>query len=309
MRNKAKKQNKTFFFILLIPLIVILLIFFLARGNIAILNPKGVIAAQEKNLVITALLLMLVAVLPALILASIIVLRNRNGDKKKEKEFSDKTSRKLQITWWALPSTIVLLLALLTWKTSHAVDPYKQLNSSVAPIDIQVVALRWKWLFIYPKQNIATVNFIQIPQNTPIHFDLTADAPMNSFWIPQLGGQMYAMAGMSTQLNLMANQEGEFNGSAAEINGAGFAGMKFITKSSSQADFNTWVETIKQSHSTLTFDDYNNELELPSENNPRVFYSSVESDLYHKIISKFMPASTGSNSQDVMQMPGMNMQY
>ena len=122
----------------------------------------------------------------------------------------------------------VFILAVITWKSTHALDPSLPLQSDKKPITIRVVALRWKWLFIYPEQNIATVNFIQFPIATPINFELTADGPMNSFWIPELGGQIYAMTGMQTKRHLMANAIGEFSGAAAEINGKGFSGMKFI---------------------------------------------------------------------------------
>jgi cytochrome o ubiquinol oxidase subunit 2 len=160
------------------------------------------------------------------------------------------------------------------------------------------VALQWKWLFIYPEQNIATVNFVEFPNSTPVNFQLTADAPMNSFWIPELGGQMYAMPGMSTQLHLMADRPGEFNGSAAEISGKGFSGMKFIAKATSQKDFDTWVKSVKQSSNMIDLSKYN-KLAEPSENNPVITYASVEKDLYNSIIMKFMPA------MDNMHMEGM----
>ena len=123
--------------------------------------------------------------------------------------------------------------------------PYKPIESSVKPITIQVIALDWKWLFIYPEQGIATVNFIQIPVNTPINFKLTADGPMNSFWIPSLGGQIYSMATMETKINLMADTTGDFPGEAAEINGKGFSGMRFVARSSTRADFDKLAEYLK----------------------------------------------------------------
>jgi cytochrome o ubiquinol oxidase subunit 2 len=131
------------------------------------------------------------------------------------------------------------------------------------------------------------VNFIEFPANTPVSFELTADAPMNSFWIPQLGGQMYAMPGMETHLHLLANNTGEFAGSDAEISGAGFAGMRFIAKATSQADFDAWVQTTKQSSNILSLSAYN-QLAKPSENSQKTFYSSVETGLYNGVIMKFM---------------------
>ena len=113
--------------------------------------------------------------------------------------------------------------------------------SNTKPLTIQVVALQWKWLFIYPEQKIATVNYIQFPENTPLNFEISADAPMNSFWIPQLGGQIYAMPGMSTKLHLIANQTGTFRGCSANFSGEGFSGMTFVAKSSTQEEFDAWV--------------------------------------------------------------------
>ena len=172
-------------------------------------------------------------------------------------------------------------------ESTHNLDPYKPITSNVAPITIQVVALDWKWLFIYPEQNIATVNFIQIPVGTPINFRITGDAPMNSFWIPQLAGQVYAMAGMDTRLSLMASEEGEYAGLSANYSGFGFSGMKFVAKASTQESFDAWVETVRQSPTTLSMDEYT-VLAQKSRNNIASYYSSVEENLYGKIIMKYM---------------------
>jgi cytochrome o ubiquinol oxidase subunit 2 len=159
--------------------------------------------------------------------------------------------------------------------------------SSNRPVAIKVVALRWKWLFIYPEQNIATVNFVEFPERTPVHFELTADAPMSSFWIPQLGTQIYAMAAMQTQLNVMANSEGEYAGKNMEINGAGYADMNFKAKSVSRDDFDAWIQHVKQASSTLDQVAYE-DLAKPTEANPVAYYSSVTQGLYDSIMMKFM---------------------
>ena len=276
----------------------------LNKTQLAILNPKGIIALQEYRLIILAVVLMLVAVIPVYILTFTIAWKYRAGNKKAKYSPNWDHDNKLDFIRWALPTAIIMILAIMTWKTSHQLDPFQPIPSNVKPITIQVVALQWKWLFIYPEQNIATINLVQFPLNTPVHFELTADAPMNSFWIPQLGGQMYAMAGMVTQLNLMADEVGEFDGSAAEINGRGFAGMRFVAKSTQPADFNAWVNSTQQLSSPLTFDTYNN-LALPSENNPQLAYSSVDKDLYNQIIMKFMAPGNIPN----FEMPGMQMHY
>jgi cytochrome o ubiquinol oxidase subunit 2 len=150
-----------------------------------------------------------------------------------------------------------------------------------------VVALQWRWLFIYPAQGIATINYLELPSNTPVNFQLTADAPMNSFWIPQLGGQMYAMPGMSTQLHLEASNPGQFNGSAAEINGAGFAGMKFQVVAAASSDFDNWVAAVKNGPNHLDQAEYQR-LARPSEDSAVAYYSAVPFDLYNSVIIKYM---------------------
>jgi cytochrome o ubiquinol oxidase subunit II len=254
--------------------------------NIALFNPKGQIAAQQKSLIITAVLLMLIVVIPVLIMTFYISWKYRAGKKSQYTPNWD-FSPKLEFIWWAFPTAIILLIATMTWKSTYALDPYKSIESDVKPITIQVVALQWKWLFIYPEQNIATINFFQFPEKTPIHFQLTADAPMNSFWIPQLGGQMYAMAGMTTQLNLIADEPGEFAGSAAEINGHGFSDMGFLAKSTSPMDFEAWVLSVRQSSLPLTIKNYE-DLAKPTTNNPKTLYSTVENNLLDYVIMKYM---------------------
>ncbi len=253
----------------------------------AVLDPKGAIGLAERNLMVTAILLMLIVAIPVFIILFTFARKYRAGNTKAKYAPDTDHNRIAAIALWAIPAVIIFIIAILNWKSTHALDPYKPIDSTAKPLTIQVVALQWKWLFIYPEQHIATVNFIQFPEKTPLHFQLTAEAPMNSFWIPQLGGQMYAMAGMSTQLHLIANETGDFRGSAAEISGRGFAGMKFIARSTSQADFDAWVQSVKQSSTTLSLDEYNN-LALPSENNPVAFYASVEDSLYNTIMMKFM---------------------
>jgi len=276
---------------------------FVPSAGLALFNSKGLVAVKERDLIITAVALMLALVLPVVAATFFIAYKFRASNNKSQYAPNWDHNLIFSVIWWMLPLLVILFIATLTWKSTHELDPAKPLVSSVPPLTIQVVALQWKWLFIYPEQNIATVNFVEFPQNTPVHFKLTADAPMNSFWIPQLGGQMYAMAGMETNLNLMAQEPGEFPGSAAEINGRGFSGMRFVAKSVSSADFNTWVQSVKQSPSALTADEYN-KLAVPSESDGRSFYSSVGNNLYNQIIMKFMPPAVQAG-QPATAMPGM----
>ncbi len=178
----------------------------------------------------------------------------------------------------------------MIYSSSHSLEPSKAIASNQPPLKIQVIALQWKWLFIYPEQNIATLNYVQFPANRPVAFEITADAPMNSFWIPSLGGQIYAMEGMSTRLNLMADKPGEFRGSSANISGKGFAGMNFTAKASTQVEFDLWVnQAVKRSDRRLTIMSYH-KLAKPSEDNPLIYYASVEAGLYNAVIMKFMRA-------------------
>jgi cytochrome o ubiquinol oxidase subunit 2 len=183
-------------------------------------------------------------------------------------------------------ATQIAVLAVITWNSSHDLDPFKPLSAQARPIKIQVVALDWKWLFIYPEQNIASVNYVQFPLNTPIDFQITADAPMNSFWIPQLGGQIYAMPGMSTELHLMADKPGHYSGKSANISGEGFSGMTFDTNVSDNDEFNTWVSSVKQKQHPLDLAAYS-ELAKQSKNNPVTYYSSEDPELFDSIINKY----------------------
>ena len=256
--------------------------------NLGVLSPHGIIASDERLLLITAVGLMLIVVIPVIILTIVFAWKYRasNTNAKYSPEFSHSTV--LEVVWWSIPIVIIGILAVITWVTSHRYDPYRPLDVKTKPIIIQVIALNWKWLFIYPDQNIATVNFVEFPVNVPVRFFITADAPMNSFQIPQLAGQIYAMPGMRTELNLMASQTGDFLGLSANYSGVGFAGMNFIARATSQADFDAWVKKIQRSPGKLTQDAYT-QLEQPSENNPQAFYSSIsDKDLFNTVIMSFM---------------------
>ena len=272
---------------LLLLALLIPAVLYLQGSNIQVLNPKGMIALKERHLLATATFLMLLIVIPVFVLTFIIAWRYRAGNTKAKYAPDWDYSFLAESLWWGLPCAIVLMLSIITWTSSHELDPFKPLESTTKPITIQVVALQWKWLFIYPEQKIATVNFIQFPEHTPLNFEVTADAPMNSFWIPQLGGQIYAMPGMRTKLHLIANAIGSFNGSSANLSGEGFAGMKFIAKSSSQADFEQWVQSVRQSPQHLHLEEYT-ALAKPSMNNPIASYLLQEQNLFDQIVMQYM---------------------
>ncbi|GAC1414289.1 MAG: cytochrome o ubiquinol oxidase subunit II [Candidatus Doudnabacteria bacterium] len=278
----------------------------LPHFNFTLFNPKGVIGEQEKKAIILPFLLILIVVVPVLTAAVWVAVKYGADNYTDNTDYQPEWvgNNKLQILWWAFPATILLCVCFLTWKYAHAVDPFKELQSNNTPITIQVVALNWKWLFIYPEQNIATVNFLEFPENTPLNFVLTADAPMNSFWIPQLGSQMYAMPGMTTHLHLMANGKGEYKGSAVEINGPGYSDMNFKAKSVSEFEFEQWLNSVHQSPDNLTPASYA-KLAESSLNNPVLVFASTEPNLIDSIIKKYLAPQTSANKTD--SMPGMEM--
>lgn len=273
----------------------------------ALLNPAGEIANKEFNLLKKVLLIMSVVAVPMFMFVLYILFRKR-PEKISLFEPIRTPSRFWQVVIWLIPITLIFIISIINWKTTHELDPYKPLVSEKKPLVIQVVALNWKWLFIYPEQRIATVNFIQIPKSVPVEFNLTADAPMNSFWIPQLSGQMYSMAGMTTKLNLMADSLGEYEGFAAEINGKGFADMNFTARVSSAADFENWVKNVKTENTKLDFKEYQ-ALAKPSEKHKVQTFSYVEPNIYEKIMEIFMPQSLHSEEGMKEHVESLNIKH
>ncbi|MHC8292020.1 ubiquinol oxidase subunit II [Pseudomonas sp. LB3P58] len=293
----------------LLPLIGTLL---LSGCNMTLLDPKGQVGLDERNLIITATLLMLLVVVPVIIMTFLFAWKYRasNTDAVYTPKWSHST--KIEIAVWAVPVLIIIALGYVTYKSTHALDPYKPLESDVKPITIEVVALDWKWMFIYPEQGIATVNKIVFPAHTPINFKITSDSVMNSFFIPALGGQIYAMAGMQTKLHLIANQNAEMDGISANYSGAGFTGMKFKAIATSQEDFDAWVSEVKKAPKQLEKAEYE-ALSKPSQNNPVELYSSVTPNLFQTIVDKYEGMNPGKpmhhekKEHEMAAMEGMDM--
>lgn len=263
------------------------LVWILRDTNFAILNPQGTIASQQRDLIIFAVLLCLIVVLPVFFLTFMIAWKYRASNTKAKYTPDWDNNKWIEAIWWGIPCAIILVLSIVTWQTSHSLDPYKPLDSKVKPITVQVVALQWKWLFIYPEHKIASVNLVQFPEDTPVNFVITSDAPMNSFWIPNLGGQVYAMSGMSTKLHLMAENIGDYRGSSSNISGEGFARMTFTARASSRADFNAWVKTIQGDSRGLDINEYKT-LAKPGEVEGTPAYSLKDDTLYDTIVMKYM---------------------
>lgn len=250
------------------------------------LTPRGPIADTQLKLLGFATGLMLLVVVPVIFLAIYFAWRYRaNGRGKYAPEWSHST--KLEIVWWGIPCIIIGILATVTWFTTHSLDPYKPLASTKKPLTIQTIALDWKWLFIYPDYGIATINYIEVPVNRPIHFEVSSAAPMNSFIIPQLGGQIYAMTGMKTQLNLLANKPGVYRGFSANYTGAGFAEMQFYAKATSEAGFSRWVRTVKRSSQRLTWQTFWKKWVKPSEKVKPIYFGRVDKHLFTDVINHY----------------------
>jgi cytochrome o ubiquinol oxidase subunit II len=272
-----------------------LLITYLLYGkNVALFNPKGLIAYEQHNLMIFTATVLLSIAAPTLFLLFFMAWKYRESNTRAIYAPNVRHNKILDLGLWLIPTAFMLVLATVMWSATHRLVPQKAINVSAKPLRIQVVSMRWKWLFIYPEQKIATVNFVEVPVDTPVQFELTADeAPMSSFWIPNLGGQLYAMTGHVNRLNLIADTTGDYPGSSAEINGRGFSGMKFTARVSSLDDFNLWVKKVKRYPNVLNAAKYEDIL-VPSENNPAVSYSDYESNLYDKVVMKYTGSAEGN---------------
>jgi len=274
-----------------IILIIILLMqpleVYIFLKDIVILFPKGFIGLEQRNLLILIQALMLLFIVPIYILTFVFSWWYRADNDKSEYDPHLVDHKIAEFVWWGLPFVMTVLVCIITYFKTHELDPYKPIVSDKKTMEIEAVALQWRWLFIYPEEQIATINYIQFPKDTPIRFKITADAPMNAFWIPRLGGMIYAMPGMTTQLNLIADETGEFRGSSANISGTGFADMTFVAKASTQEEYDEWVASVKQSDQSLDIPVYR-EIAKPSEDTSVQLYQLKEDDLFHEIVMKFM---------------------
>lgn len=283
IQQKILAAGLTLFFLGVLAYIT----FYMSNHEIAMFASKGMIGIKEGKLIITASWLMLIVVVPVFIFALVFAWRYRARKGKGRHDPDWEHNYIAEYCWWGVPCFIILILAIITWKSSHELSPFKPIESDKPALVVQVVALDWKWLFIYPEQGVAAVNFAQFPEQVPLSFDITADAPMNSFWIPQLGGQIYAMPGMRSKLHLIANEMGTFRGSAANISGEGFAGMVFTAKASTQEEFDLWVKSVRGSGKPLNLETYE-QLKKPSSYHPVEYYRLEEKDLFDQILMKYM---------------------
>jgi cytochrome o ubiquinol oxidase subunit 2 len=271
----------------------------LSGCNSVLLNPSGSVAAQQSRLIVQSTFLMLLIVIPVIVLTVVFAWRYRQSNKEATYTPDWDHSTQLELVIWAAPLLIIIALGALTWISSHTLDPFRPLRrldsareipAQVKPLTIEVVALDWKWLFIYPELGIATVNEVAAPVDVPINFKITASSVMNSFFVPALAGQVYAMPGMQTQLNAVMNSPGEYEGFSANYSGAGFSGMRFEFKGLAPQGFSQWVQSVKRTGQELNAQAYQ-KLAAPSESEPVHLYSSVDAALYEAILNQCVATS------------------
>lgn len=269
-----------------------------------ILQPKGTVAEQQRDLLYFALILCAIVVIPVFAMLAFFAWKFRESNKKAKYKPEWDNSLILELIWWGVPIIIIAILATATWFTSHSLDPYRPIKSDNKTIEVQVVALQWRWLFIYPELGVATINQLPIPVDTPISFSLSADAPMSAFWVPTLGSQIYTMNGMNSRLHLMSSQKGVFDGYSTNINGKGYSGMKFRVKSTERKTFDEWVKNASMSPSVLDMAVYE-ELAKPSHETKEQVFRLADRDLYQSIINKYMNHGLKSDASHQVEMEHM----
>ncbi|MHB1541400.1 MAG: ubiquinol oxidase subunit II [Steroidobacteraceae bacterium] len=266
---------------LVLPLAATLL---LSGCHWAVLDPAGPIGVAEKWIIDTAIGLMLLVVGPVIVLTLMIVWRYRASNTKARYEPDWCHSTKIELTMWGIPIVIVCILGVIAWRGSHQLNPFRPILSNVKPVHIEAVAMDWKWLFIYPNHNVASVNEVAMPVGVPVVFHITSATVMNSFFIPRLGSQIYAMANMQTADNLVASAPGTYRGISANFSGGGFSGMVFKVKAMPESDYKRWLA--KAGSSTRTLDDKEYlALDKPSSDVPVTYYAHVDPDLFAQILN------------------------
>ena len=258
-----------------------------------VLDPKGPIAGAERQILLNSLGIMLVIVIPT-ILATLAVAYWFRSSNKRARYLPDFTySGRLEVLVWSIPAMTVFLVGGVAWVGSHDLDPRRLIPSTAKPVKIQVVSLDWKWLFIYPDQGIASVDQLTIPAGTPVSFELTSSSVMNSFFVPQLGSQIYTMPGMTTRLYLRADHPGTYRGLSAQFSGDGFADMRFSVLAVPGDRFMQWVDAARTSGPALDAQTYA-DLAKPGKAGAPVTYGVVAPDLFNRILSRGMQPNGSS---------------
>jgi cytochrome o ubiquinol oxidase subunit 2 len=271
-------------------LFVALLIGAAALGGCSegVLDPKGPIAAAGREILFNSLAIMLAIVIPTILATIGIAFWFRSSNRRARYRPDFTYSGRLELLVWSIPAMTVLLVGGVAWIGAHDLDPRKPIASSVEPLRVQVVSLDWKWLFIYPDQGIASVNHLTVPVGTPVSFELTSSGPMNSFFVPQLGSQIYTMAGMMTRLHLQADHEGTYPGLSANYSGEGFADMRFTVDAVPPEAFAQWIDAARSSAGPMLDAGTYAALAKPSSAVAPFTYRSVAPDLFNGILGSAM---------------------
>ncbi len=293
--SKTRGRKKPSVFLLLVPAYAGLAVLFgllIKQGNLQLLEPAGYIANIQSHIFWVALILAGI-IGTSIILSFFYVISRYSEHKHRDYRPHWNASKKAVALAWGVPILAMAVLSVFVWDTAHMVDPYKTISGNADPMTIQVVALQWKWLFIYPKEHIATINQLELPAGTPVSLELTADAPMNSFWIPRLSGQIYAMTGMVTQLHIRADKVGTYMGSPAEMSGAEFAGMDFTVNVVSRVDYQAWTGRAGKTEASNPLD-YAGFLQLakPSGYLRPAMYRVTDSHLFDRVVLQYMVPGT-----------------
>jgi len=268
------------------PLVVVLISDVVLGGCAeGVLDPKGPVAAADRQILFNALGIMLAIVIPTILATIGVAFWFRASNRRARYRPDFEYSGRLEMLVWSIPAMTVLLVGGVAWVGAHDLDPRKPIASGVEPVRVQVVSLDWKWLFIYPDQGIATVNKLVVPASTPVQFRLTSATVMNSFFVPQLGSQIYTMSGMETHLNLRADQSGEYVGISANFSGDGFADMRFTVKAVPPSDFAAWVKQVSGTGPALDDAGYA-ALAKPSTAVPSMTYRAVNPKLFERILDQ-----------------------
>lgn len=259
-------------------------------------NSKGSVGIAQRDLIITCIGLMLFVVVPAIALTFMFAWKFRASNKAAKYRPDWSHSTRIEVVVWGIPLIIIAVLAAIVWKSTQQLDPYRPLDIEGDPIRVEVIATDWKWVFVYPDYGIATVNELTFPEGRQVAFSITSNSTMNTFFIPQLGGQVYAMAGMRTKLHLIANEEGDYRGMSGNFSGPGFSDMRFTAHAKTEKDFERWVMQVRSSPMTLDFNAFL-KIAKPSQREGVVHFSQVETGLFKKVIDQFIDSGKRTSTQ------------
>ena len=261
-------------------------------GCTGVMDPAGPVGVQQRSILFNSLAVMLCIVLPTIAATLAFAWWFRAGNERAHRRPDFVYSGRVELVTWSIPVLVILFLGGIAWIGSHDLDPAKPIPSRAEPVDVQVVALDWKWLFIYPKYGVASVNRLTMPVGTPVRFRITSASVMNAFFVPQLGSMIYAMNGMATQLNLQADRQGIYAGLSTHFSGDGFADMRFTVEAMPPAGFEAWAAEAMKSGPVLNEESYVALTEQSTDVSP-FLYRAVQPGLFDAVVNQTIPPGPG----------------